>query len=446
MLPRRTSLSPVRGVALMGTLALVGAACARAPFVAPAPSPVASSRAAEPRPPAPEAAPAPLPGAQVAPPAPSSLGRFRPALRLASDESGCPALFTDLAVPAPGDAWFVGSCGARVHLASDRFVSMRPRAVRRTSAPGQTCPAYPYFLSVFARSTAEVYFTGTLGCGLDPSLVSHRALERWDGKAMRSLPSAYLHATPYDSAPGALAAGPTGPLHCIGKGDAESGPPKDGIYRYGKGGWGKPLRFGLPHDYPAGEPPADWDDATRMESYAALAVNEAGALWVVGKRKAPTADGAGSAVTGLALRLEAGTWTERTVDDTSLSDLSIAADGSTWAAGARLWRLAGDAFAPVALGLTGELEVRAVWARSATDVWLVLGETTKRGSVARVAHFDGARATLVPVDAAGDDEPARVRGSGDEVWLLGASTAWRLGADAGARRAPVVVEVKSAGE
>lgn len=450
----------------LGALFVGASACSGATELRPSTAPPAPASAAAPQAPASAAPQASAPATRDAgtdaptdaraatsdglglPTAPASMGSFRAAMRIAAAPDGCPATLTDVAVAAPDEAWFVGGCGARVHFVGGRFDALPPQTVKMPVMRGQTCPAYANFLGVLARSPKEVYFTSTSNCGLDPSLVFQRALERWDGGAMRKVPSAYVHATPHDSVPTRLAAGAKGALVCIGSGDDWSGPPKDGIYRLGPVGWGKALRFGLPHDYPLGSPPSDWNDATRMESYAALASTEAGAIWIVGKRKAPAESGGdGSTLSGLVLKLEDGRFAERTLDDTSLVDVSVGSDGSTWIAGKRLWRLVGDGFERVDLGIAGEHAITSVWARSANDVWLVVTKETRAGSIARVAHFDGARAVEVTVEGVEPaDEPARVRGNADSVWLVGSTTAYRRALDAdrdgGAAPSPVVVDVK----
>ena len=319
-----------------------------------------------------------------------------------------------------GAVWLAGSCGIRGVLdAAGRFTDHRvPWKLFTASLAGTTysCPATVSSWSVWARASTEVYVVGDKRCGMDPNSIWPIPLERFDGKVWKPLPSKFPGgADPHHQSPDRLA-GNARDLYALALGDDWHGPPHCGLFRYEASGWGKGVKL-------CKRPKASGD---RFEVFKDFAVARDGTVWVVGQLWKDE-----QSIGGAAWWFRGKETGQIAVDDPKLAQVSIATDGTLWAAGTHLWRAAGNAFDRLS---SSSEPTEALWARSRDRAWLV------RAGIPLV--FDKNREHPVDVEPADSEAPHiyELHGAGDHVWALGRQVAWSLEHGASGRE-PITIDV-----
>ncbi|HEY3495729.1 MAG TPA: hypothetical protein VGK73_13620 [Polyangiaceae bacterium] len=381
-----------------------------------APSSVRSQSSA-----APAAASASARASQAVVPAPipvdATLGTFRLRVRIESNELDdpacgafgcalCPTLVHDVSPSSADDAWVVGSCGLRGQLAAAGFVDR--------SAPWQTvrrrngnvvgeCESYVSHSAVLARSAAEAYVASDLRCGLDPSGIWPRPLERFDGKTWKAVRVRSPFRDAHESSPDLLAAGGKGPVYVAALGDDWHGPPECGVYELGAKDITASKLCRLPPPEIGGE----------SERIASLVVDGSGTLWVSGAVSSREKEGGASKP--FLWRRTQGTWHEEPFPDSGR--LGTSADGSAWLFGKALWLHGATQWERVPFDLPAGVELVDLALNSAKDIWVADND--------RVLHFDGRRFSVVP-----HEEPSfpfeRIYAKDAGVWVRSQFEVWAL--------------------
>jgi hypothetical protein len=378
------------------------------------------------------------------PPADPGLGRLR-VVTVRSDHLRHADVFTsfeDLAVVSDDDAWIVGAGNVRLLC---RASACRPMPAPVVQVPlgdiGGTCEGVPHFWRLVARSANEIFVAGTMGCGMDPSYVYNRELERFDGQGWRPLVGSMLPGTPHDQSPGAMAAASRGPLWILASGDSWGGATGNAVLRWQGTSYAPVARHGLGAAERASLARAAASQAApppppkRWESYQAAVARDDGWVWVVGglHEVVQAGDASDTRVTPASWIYDGVKWSAQPVPPMpaldgreGLMDLSLGEDGSVWAAGGELLEWTAGQWRPVALGWPEPLRVSSVWARNRREVWLVASTVTEAADPSpMVLRFDGTGCRRIGVDG---EAPAvvRVRGRGAALWAISADTVWRL--------------------
>jgi hypothetical protein len=294
---------------------------------------------------------------------------------------------------------------------------------------------------VVALAPDEVYVDGTAGCGLDPSFVFNRPIERFDGKAWRELRGSALSGTPHDAFLGAMAVARKGPLWVLAAGDFGQGGVANAILRWKGSTYGPPARRGLSAaqraalDRAIAANQSPFETPTSWESYRSIVARDDGAVWVVGAEVVATNGGAELQSTPASWFFDGKQWLERPFPPmpalprfVGSETVSLGEDGSVWAGGDGLFRWDADHWTRVELGFAKPLHVTSVWARNASEIWLVAN--TKPGGwppAPLVLHFDGQRLARLVVEAVPGLEafPSKLAGRGASLWALDRAAVWR---------------------
>jgi hypothetical protein len=135
-------------------------------------------------------------------------------------------------------------------------------------------------------------------------------------------------------------------------------------------------------------------------------------------------------------RYDGAKWTEHPIPDMDVFALSASTEGELWAASHKaLFRWDGKAWAKVEIGLDPRIDIQALAAGGAKDVWIVAQPPADASikvaplPATGVLRWDGARLARAAVDAPEPGAQVRVqeiRSNGDQVWIWELEAAFQL--------------------
>lgn len=367
------------------------------PVVASAPPPALSPRA-------PAAAP------------PASAWIVRPRFRLDAgpdivEETFCVPGVRDVLPLADGSAWVFGACGLRLRLAgdgtfTDHRADWQPLFLGFNLSP-VCCAALPTFEAATPRPPDDVFIATHATCGMDPSALVSRPVERFGG-ASWSPEGGPFYEEPHDGTIDALAWGGS-TLYGLARGNDVAGF-KCSVGRLDGKQW-KPLR-------------RCEQKTGAVERFTALAVDPEGRPSIAGKRETP------GGWAGFVAVFDGKKWTEERTDLSEPSLLSIAADGTLWVSddASVSRRTAAGSFENVPL--PPGFIVASLSAKSRAEAWM--------GGSGELLHIDAAGSERIPVAKQTEQgSPGMVvKAMAGQVWAHDGFSVWDV-----SRSAPAVPPV-----